>query len=158
MKINIMYHTDSPRSGFLNIDPYSDGTVKNTVVGDPKNLDEHVDDASCKEIVALRVLDNYSSQEVDSIINHWVSKLRMGGSICIGGTDMRNVAKSLYQGNIGINDANMLIFGNQDKDWEHKQSCLDVNIMVDILKERGLKIVKKRVNGYDFVVVAERSK
>jgi len=156
MKINILYHTDKSRSGYLNIDPYSDGTIKNTVVGDPQNLNEHIDDASCKEIIALDILDNYSSQEVDKIINHWISKMRHDSSITIGGTDMSSIAKSLHMGNIDVNKANELVFGPQTQDWEFKKSCIDINTMIDILRSKGLRIIKKRINGYKFAVTAER--
>lgn len=155
MKLNILYNDDRVRQGYLNIDPFANNK-ESVRVGDPKNLDEFVDDGECVEIVALDVLDHYPSTEVDNVLMHWLSKLRHGGIITIGGNDFDSISSAYKMGRIDLIKLNELLYGLQGEDASYQYSCLSINTMIDFLQGQGLKVIMKRVNKYKFVVKAER--
>jgi predicted SAM-dependent methyltransferase len=152
MKINLMHGSGTILSGFINIDDTQNNKMR------VDNLDKICEDSECDEIIAEDVIDYFSSKEVDLIIQGWVSKLRHGGKIVIGGIDLDEICKSLYNKRINLVEANILIFGNQKHPWEFRKSGLTSILLVKVLKNYGLNIIKKRINliNYHYVIEAER--
>lgn len=76
-----------------------------------------------------------------------VSKLRGGGTIIFKGTDVYELAKSLYTRKIGLVEFNHnsegTVFGMKDI-----EECLR--------KHKQIRIMKKRVNKFEFCLEAER--
>ena len=99
MKINITIG-GSEKSGYLNIDALKDLEIR--------NLDEYVDPAECFEIVAEDIVDYIPKQELPSVIDNWVSKLRHQGTIIVGGTDAFEVCKMFSQNSINLVELNNL--------------------------------------------------
>ena len=94
MKVNLLYHSDSMRSGYVNVDPFAEeGSDKVKLKLD--NLDEVASNAECTDLVAVDVLDHYNSFEVDKVLDHWVRKLRKQGTLTVGGMDLTEVTEAL---------------------------------------------------------------
>ncbi len=156
MKINLTLAEDSPRSGFKNIDPYAPLGHPLRTIGDVANLDEYCEDAECEELVALDVIDYMPALQLDNILSHWLKKIRHGGTIAIGGIDMREVSRAFVSQKLSLEDANLLFYGAQRAPWQYRKSTLTLQKVIDLLESKGLKILQKRINEYSYMVKAER--
>jgi hypothetical protein len=156
MKINLLLADNSPRSGYTNIDPLAPPNDPLRKVGDFGDLNEHVDNAECDELVANDVLDFLPAHQIDEVLNHWVSKIRHGGTITVGGLDLREVARGLVKHELGIDDANLLIYGAQQAAWQHRRSATTIQNVLAAMASRGLRPLKKRVENYFYIITMER--
>lgn len=156
MKINLLL--DAPgevRSGYLNIDAFADGNDER-INGCLIDLDDHVDDAECEEIIAVGILDYYSARDADKILKNWLRKLAHGGTITIGSYDVVETAKAISNRKLSPEDITIILYGEQGKPWQFKKTALTVNQVATVLETKGLTILKKRIEGLKFIVVAER--
>jgi hypothetical protein len=151
MKINLILD-GHPLSGYKNIDPHGYGDEAKTV-GDLENLHDIVEDAEATEILALDIIDFLPLNSVEPAISHWISKLRHGGKIAIGGKDLWQISKASYQKILGLAEANEVIHGTQERP---RISHLTIDILIEILEKQGLQIIKKRINKFDMTVEAQR--
>ena len=115
MKVNLLYGEADILTGYLNLHPFaiSDDDEKNIRIADIKNIDRHVCDAEATEIIATDVIDYLSLYEVPKVLGHWIKKLRHGGKIVIGGTDMNEVTRGFIHGDIDLETTNKLLHGLQ---------------------------------------------
>ena len=155
-KINLLYGSGDVLHTHLNLDPFTSKETDVLIRADVKNLDDFVDDAEAQEIIALDVIDYIPLTDVNKVIKHWVSKLRHGGTLIIGGTDLFEVSKSFAQYRIDITRANKLIHGEQSKPYLIKRTNFTVLGLSDYLSSLGLKLQKKRVN--DFIMTVEATR
>lgn len=156
MKVNLLLSGDGPRSGFLNIDPFAPPDDALKTRGDICNLDEYVDDAECDELIALDVLDFLPSPELDNVLDNWIRKIRHGGTIVIGGVDIREVANGLIRQELTLEQANKLLYGTQTAPFDYRKASLTLQKLVEIFQARGFKILQKRVSDFFYHVKAER--
>jgi|TARA_R100000808_G_scaffold2804_3_gene10529 predicted SAM-dependent methyltransferase len=147
MKVNLTIG-GAKKSGYLNIDALENLEIR--------NLDEYVDNAECFEIIADDVIDYLPRQEISVVIDNWVSKLRHQGTIVIGGTDAYEVCKMFSQNAIDLQELNNLFHGQQTQEWDVRLNQLTLQTVSEELEKRGLKTLKKRINGFKFSVEAER--
>lgn len=145
MKINIT-QLPTDEAGYINV---------NTMSHSIYNLDGVCEDAECTEIVA-EVLDYVHAYKLLEVLKHWVSKLRHGGKIILGGTDILEVARLVVNGTMPISEANKAFYGEADLGCYIKSGVFNCGEMCTLLKELGLVVDKKRVNGTKFVVEAHR--
>lgn len=153
MKVNLIMGGKA-MSGYLNIDPHGFGE-DNKVIGEINNLDEYVGDAEATEILALDIINYLPIEEVEEVISNWISKLRHGGKIVIGGKDILSVSKIFAQGAINLVTVNKEIFGENDV-LNKRKSHITLRYISELLKVKGLKILKKRINGTSISVEAIR--
>ena len=151
MKINLILN-GHPLSGYTNVDPHGFGEA-GKVVGDFTNLDDIVEDSEATEILALDVIDFLEPDSIEKTISHWVSKLRRGGKIVIGGRDLWQISKAVYYKLIDIKEANEAIRGGGDF-ARFNQSTIQE--LISVLESHNLKILKKRINKFDISVEAQR--
>ena len=147
MKINILIG-GADKNGYLNISALKDLEIR--------NLDEYVDNAECFEIIAEDIVDYMPKQELPQVLDNWVSKLRHQGTIVIGGTDVYEVCKMFAQEALSLEELNNLMHGEQSQGWDVRLNQLTLQQMCSELEGRGLKVLKKRINGFKFSVEAER--
>ena len=168
MRVSITVGATQFKNGYLNIDPISeeggelvgsryhqdnfDGSIK----ADVRNLDDVAMDSECVEIIAEDVLDYLVIDEARAAIAHWIKKLRHGGRIVIYGTDSYEVCKQLMQRTIDIDQFNHLIHGEFTQPWDVKMSHMSIGDLQNELESHGIKILKKRVNGFSMVIEGER--
>lgn len=157
MKVNLLI--DNPRdvrNGYLNIDPYASDTEQDRLRGDLSNISHSVDDAEASEIVAVGVLSYYPGSLVNDIVSGWVKKLAVGGTITISAVDHNQVAHRLHGQHITAEQANELLHGRQEKDWDIIKSSFPIQRLIDVLKAQGLQIVQKRFRDCEAIVTARR--
>ena len=88
--------------------------------------------------------------------DHGIHLLSIGGKITIGSIDVCEVAFALNDAKISETDANLLLHGHQREPWEHKHANYSLQTISSALEGRGLKIVRKSLNGLWAVVTAEK--
>lgn len=146
MKINI---TNIPRSidDYINICSEQGHNIHNL---------QSIESASCKEILALDVVDYISAKHIFKVLENWVSKLRHGGKITIGGTDYIELMRAIEMGEINTAEINIIMYGNQESTWQFKIGMYTLPDIVDSLRQLGLKIIKQRLSQFRFEIEAER--
>lgn len=152
MKLYITVGTE-PMSGYTTIDP-SGGEGKTSC--DFRSLDNICGQAECKEICAPEMMDYVHCGEVMNVLKNWVSKLRHGGRIVVGGTDLYEVSKGIVAGQVDTVNSNKTIYGSANLYPFVKIGMYTRHDIESILLELGLKIDKKRVNNRCYVVEAVR--
>lgn len=140
-------------SGYLNIDPLGGENKTST---DFRNLDAVCDTAECTEICAPEILDYIHISEVMDVIKNWVSKLRHGGTIIIGGFDGYEIASGLVSGQLNTIEFNNIMYGTRPIHPIVKCGMFTRHDIESILRELGLKIIHKRVESRKFIVEAQR--
>lgn len=147
MKVLITINEDNIE-GYLKISP-----MLGHYLNDISNL---VEDNECLEILAPTIINYLPFNQLQQIITGWVSKLRHGGKIVLGGTDLYEISKRVTRGEIDTDLANVLIYGQQTGVWDVKRSQLNLKDVSDLLSHLGLKIITKKLDGIDMVVEAIR--
>ena len=153
MKVNISVGASEFKNGYLNIDPISKPEGLDI---DIRKLDTIIGDAECTEFIAEDVLDYLEKSEAESVLEHWISKIRKGGKIVVGGIDAYEVSKMFYQQKITLEEFNTLIHGSFGQPWNVRLNNFTMEYIQSKLINAGLKITKKRLNGYHIIVEGER--
>lgn len=168
MKINITIGGSGYKSGFVNIDPTlqrmgeevilenANDDQTNVIKADIRNLSEITQENECTEIYAADILDYLQFDESKAIVSHWVSRLRHGGKIAIGGTDIEEVCRVFRSGKIDIEDFNQVVHGTFEKPWSVKLSHRKIEDLVGLLQANGVRVTKKRIEGINMIVEGER--
>jgi hypothetical protein len=154
MKINLLINSNEILNGYINVDPLNNQLEK--IKGDVHNLDWLCEDAECNEIIAKDIISYFPINAVDSIIEHWIKKLRHKGIINIGGVDLTEIARGIISKNIDLVSANILFYGKQTEEWQVRKSGLTARELVLAIKRCGLRIMKSRVENYYYMVQAQR--
>ena len=139
----------------ITIEPYIIGDYKNISAVDniyeiPASI---ADVAECKEIIAEELIDYIPVDNMLEVITHYVSKLRLGGKIVLGGTDIIELSKDILHQNKTMIEANHEVFGDPRFP---KRGFLALNDVAAILSHLGLKITKQRLDGSKFIIEAIR--
>ena len=158
MKVNLLL--DNPNGaikGYCNIDPLcngSDGRNK----GDITNLDWAFDGGELEHIIINDILSYFPFPELNKILTNWIQKLAINGVITIRGVDFEEVCRGLTLGILNIKDASIMIYGHQQKGWDVRKSSLSILEVIKYLETMvaGLKITKKILDNYSYVVEAQR--
>lgn len=156
MKVNLLLGDDSPRSNYLNLDPLAPPNDPYRKQGSLTNFDEFADDAECDEIIATDILDFFSGKDTDAVATYWLSKLRHGGQIVIGGVDIRSVARAITNGSLTLEAANVLLYGTQDTASTFRKSSTTMRRICDYLESKSLKIMSARIEEHRYIVKGER--
>lgn len=150
----------TPIAGYTNISPRGGEGI---VEADFRNLNDIVEPNEAMEILAPDILDTIRRQDLKPFLEHLVSKLRHGGKLTIGGTDLMESCRAIISashvkphGKIDTSVANEILYGKQVDFWDYHRSVSSMKELSDILTSFGLKIIKKRTNALKMVVEAVR--
>lgn len=143
MKINISIQPED--IGYHNISPIN---------GD-NPFDLQINDNECTEIIADNILDYIPHSQLIPVLTHYVSKMRHGGKIILGGTDLIESMKVLLS-DMNIEESNSRLFGNQKHIWDFKKGGYTCDIIAKCLQSLGLRIILKRIENCRFIVEAKR--
>lgn len=156
MKVNLLINSNAIRNGFLNIDPFAHGAEGKTA-GDLSNLDSLVDDAECDQLVADDILDYLPMDVRDAALDNWIKKIRHGGTLSIGGVDIREAASAYLLHYIDLKQVTGLIYGQQRLPCEYRKSTMTLQHVIKALNDRGMDIItKKKYNVCYYTVTARR--
>jgi len=171
MKLNITIGGNDILSGYLNIDPTHEAPqVKiltkssitdniandNVLKADIRNLDGHVEDAECTEIIINNICDFLEMQDALSAMKHWSKKLRHKGSITLIGSDAYEISKAFLNGELNILEFNQQMHGEFSAPWDVKMSHFTMEAACEALAALGLEISTKRLHKYNYTVKAVR--
>jgi S-adenosylmethionine:diacylglycerol 3-amino-3-carboxypropyl transferase len=159
-KVNLIYGEGDVLDTHLNINPFTKNTKDGFLArGELTNLDKYVDAAEVDELVALDVIDYIPTTQTKDALDNWISKLRIGGRIIIGGIDILSISKSISDGSLDTPLANLLIHGKQDKPYLIKRASFSAYDLSEYLESfYSLGIVKKDIINYNMLVEAQRTK
>ena len=148
------------RAGYDNIDgfpdlpnnqEFSDEKIK----GDVLNLDWHTEDDTCDEIVAIHVLNTCFLGQIGRVLSNWVKKLKKGGTLTIGSTDLKEIAKNIQYDVLPFEESVMRMFGQQKVGiWDLHKNSFTVPILRNMLEQNGLTVTKTRLSNYSIVMEA----
>lgn len=135
MKLQITKPEDAAIQGYENITFNSDF-----------DLSQYPDN-SFDEILANGILDLISLVDIATVIKYIVSKLRIGGRISVGGTDIRLFAKSVLTGHSPLMASNTI---------KAAQSMTERSDIENMLRSIGLHIHSVTINGDNYEITAVR--
>ena len=119
------------------------------VDANPDSLDlSKVSDNECTMILANDILDLFHIDNVPQLLEHLVKKIRMGGELVVGGTDIRLLSRAVVSGSMGVAQANEVLYA--------KRACSDVNTILDLLRSLGLTIISSKVAGLHYEIESRR--
>lgn len=142
MKVNLILEESKTLNGYENINLGKVGR---------SDISPEVDDASATEILAHHVLQVCPLPQIEVVLTSWFKKLRLGGKLSVAGTEVYSVSREYNYGRIGLSEFNKLMYAS------HNCSALNSEDIVDVLEKLGLKVTKKRLEGFYFVVEGERT-
>lgn len=106
-------------------------------------------DNECEFILATDVFDEFKNQEIVSVVDSLIKKLRINGTLVIGGTDIRIFCKSVINGLLNEAQGSEII--------SSKQSMTNLQDSIDLLKNFGLKIQSSKIVGTHYEITAVRN-
>ena len=102
----------------------------------------------CTNILINNCLDSVDFGGVEELLQSARKKLRIGGALVVGGTDIRLLSRAVISGSIDTGKANEILYS--------KRSCSDVNRVLDILRSLDLTIVSTKVSGIHYEIESTR--
>ena len=108
-----------------------------------------ISDNECEEILANDVLDSFSADKVGECIQTLAKKLRMGGTLVVGGKDVRLFSKAVINGLIPEHEASELV-GSVN-------SMTSLNSFLPVFGQLGLGVLTTQISGMHFEVKATRN-
>ncbi len=101
-------------------------------------LDE-VSDNEADVIFANDILDALPANVIQQTISQLATKLRLGGTLTVGGTELRTFTKNVTNQTIPEEQAVDII--------RNSQSMVNVNKLSDLMRSMGLEIETTTING-----------
>ena len=118
---------------------------------------ERVADSECSDILCPNIIDYIPFQIILPVVQNYIKKLRRGGNITIGGTDLYLASLLVTKRDIPLDKINELIFGGYQA-YQAKSGLVGVNDMLALLEGLGLKIVSKSlIDGYKYLIVGRKN-
>jgi hypothetical protein len=156
MKINLLRASEDFMSGYVNVDPF--GKSDEVVIGEYENLNYLVEDAQCTDLIARDILDYIGPDKIDTVLFGWINKIRHGGKITLGGTDMFLVSMKHFKGDIDTDTATALVFGRRTEPHLYKKNLSTLENVASALERAGFKVITKRYDQITckYVVTGER--
>jgi len=129
MKLHVVKQGDTSIEGYKKIEFLN---------GNFLGLDD-VSNNSSEEIFANDVLDAIPNEFIQQSVAALVGKLRVNGTITVGGTELRLFVKSVLNQGIPEDQAMSIIRTNQ--------SMLNFNKLCELMKSMGLEVETTTING-----------
>lgn len=111
---------------------------------------KNIENASCDELLCIDCIDYVDFDSRDRALNTWIDKIRLGGKLTITGRDIFAVCKGFTNRLISSKDFNFLVY-------QDRSSISDMQEVIDLLLNRGFKIMTKKIDNMYWCVSAERS-
>lgn len=109
----------------------------------------NISDNQCDFILASDLLDEFSIQEIPEIVQSLIKKLRINGTLVVGGTDLRVFCKNVVNSQLNELQAAEMI--------KSKQSMTSLQETLNLVQNLGLKIQSSQIVGNHYEVTAVRN-
>lgn len=156
MLVNLIYGNKSHKvigENVLNICPFDLGD-EDIVICKVDKLNDYIFDFEAEEIRAVEVIDYLTLSNARLALEHWMNKLRSGGKLVLVFTDSLQAAKSYVNRQIDVDKFNILVHGTQEKPFLTKRCCLTIIAVCEVLRNLGMKITKKKLDGTTAIIEA----
>jgi len=120
---------------------------KAIVFNNDVNLSE-VSDNECEVIMANDAVDEFDINKVGELVQKLRQKLRMGGKLVLGGTDIRILCKSIINDQISEKEGSSIIGSIK--------SASNATLIKQALESVGLNVLSTQITGVHYEVSAER--
>ena len=137
MKLHILTENQEPVENF-----------KKIIISSNTIATSEISDNECSFILANDALDSFSVENVEKFVQEVTKKLRINGTMVVGGTDIRLFCKYVTNGMINEPDASKII--------DSKQSMTTLNETVNLIGSLGLAIESTQIRGIHYEVKAKR--
>lgn len=116
----------------------------------PNSLElSHITDNSCEIILASDAMDSFNNSLQQKVCQALVSKLRLGGELILGGTDIRFFSKYVCNGILSPNEACDIVCS------AYSMSTSDM--VREELEKLNLKVISIHMDGLHYEVKAVRA-
>jgi len=132
--------------------PTADDSYQN--IGLKKNIDFYSEPYECDEIYSTDMLNYINADKLENYIEHLVSKLKRGGLLRLGGNDYIEISKMAIKQDFNVLEFNRIVFG--DSLVRPIGSAITLTFITAILARLNVRVLMKRINGYEFFIEAER--
>lgn len=140
------------RHQYLNIDEDSRDLNENQYKqGDISCLDWLCENDTVDEIIAVNAINTVHHTKVKNAIYNWTSKLRILGTLKLGGVDIFNINEKLSLGQVGLEEYSNTVFSDRNK------SAVDIEYIIEILEECGMSVETRRFDGILFYIEAKKN-
>lgn len=109
---------------------------------------QEISDNECTYILANNILDVFPVQNATQCVAELVKKLRLGGTLVVGGTDLRIFSLNVINGMLQPDEASNII--------SSVSSMSDAGTVSNIIREMNLTIVSTQISGVHYEISAER--
>jgi len=124
-----------------------------------ERLDDICEDSECKELIIDDIIGYIPYDRIDTTLENWIKKIRIGGNIIITGVDLNSIARGIQGRIIDIKQANLFLYGFPKKDSPIRMSCLTGAQIARIFERTThFKIIKYSIENFKYIVKAERIK
>jgi len=131
-------------------DQESIGGYEAVKVEQPNSLElSHIVDNSCESILASDLMDSFNNSLISKLCQVLISKLRIGGEIVLGGTDVRFFSKYTANGMLTPKEACDIICS------AYSMSTSDM--VREELEKLNLRVVSIHMDGLHYEVKAVRA-
>lgn len=153
MKINLLLNSNDVRSGYLNMSPLAEPNDPDKIRCNPDNLSIYVDDGECEDFIATDMIDYVPQANKDTIMNHWMSKIALGGTLTIGGLDLTEVCRAITLRQISLQAGVECLYGKEIQ----RNSLIPAEQMRRLLEQKGYKIMEVKMIDLSYLIKAQRT-
>lgn len=139
MKLQILRPEQEPIEGYKTV----------TISDAHLNLSE-LSDNECDTILAPEIMDSFPADKSSEVLSGIAAKLRQGGELVVGGTDIRIFAKMVSNGALLELPASEIV--------GKSTSMTTVKSVTSILSSLGLDIASTTIEGIHYEVKATRGR
>lgn len=116
----------------------------------PNSMDlSRVSDNECTLILANDAIDYFSVDKIGDLIQSLIKKVRMGGEIVIGGTDVRLFAKMIINDQLDELQACQMIGSIQ--------SLSNMGLVLQVFQQGNFEILSTQISGIHYEIKAKRA-
>lgn len=146
MKIHLTNQQGSGIKGYMEIVymPYQENSSVQSRLSSLNNILNN----ESEFIIASEILDDFPLNQIGDLVQYLLTKLRLKGTIVIGGTDIRLFCKSVVNSVINEPEASNVL--------KNKQSMTNVNDVSKLLQSLGLSIQTTQILGNHYEITAIR--
>lgn len=126
----------------------TDGTQLNGYLNTDSPTLEQVSHSEATEILAPHIINAIPFQDLGTLFEIFLSKLRKGGIIKIGGYDAIELGRGMLFETVSTVERNSLI--------GMSRCFMTLEEVVEVMEHVGFKIKKKKLDGLYYLIEAER--
>jgi hypothetical protein len=109
---------------------------------------QEISDNECTYILANNILNAFPIEHLKQCIAELIKKLRLGGTLVVGGTDLRIFSINVINGMLPPDEASNII--------NSVSSMSSADVITEIIREFNLSIVSTQIGGVHYEISAER--